>query len=271
MKPVQPTKGEIVVTQSIQRSIAAAAGSFVIAGSAAAQTSFGVGAEYTTGKYGGTEKTDTLYVPFVVKHETGPWMLKATIPYLRNSGPGNVVGAGADRVTLPGASSARRTESGLGDIVASAFYTLRDERSSGLGVDAGLKVKLPTADEAKGLGTGEMDYALQADFFKPLDSALTVFGSLGYRWYGDPPGVSLRNVPYGALGLSRRMSAETTVGVAWDYRPRITSGGAAISEATAFWSQRLSREWKLQLYGVVGFSDGSPDGGIGALLDYRFQ
>jgi hypothetical protein len=38
----------------------------------------------------------------------------------------------------------------------------------------------------------------------------------------------------------------------------------------SFWSQRMSREWKLQLYGVVGLSDGSPDAGIGALLDYRF-
>ena len=32
----------------------------MIAGSAAAQTSFSVGAEWTTGKYGEPEKTDTL-------------------------------------------------------------------------------------------------------------------------------------------------------------------------------------------------------------------
>jgi outer membrane putative beta-barrel porin/alpha-amylase len=173
-------------------------------------------------------------------------------------------------VTIPGAAAGRRTESGLGDIVASAFYGLSDERSTGLGIDLGLKVKLPTADEAKGLGTGETDYSVQADFFKPLGGALTGFGSLGYRWYGDPPGVDLRNVAYGAIGVSYRMSAETTVGAAYDYRPRITTGGSTISEVTAFWSQRMSREWKLQLYGVVGLSDGSPDAGIGALLDYRF-
>jgi hypothetical protein len=259
------------LTQSIQRSLAAAAGLFLITGGAAAQTSFGVGAEWTTGKYGEPDKTDTLYVPFIVKHETGPWLLKATIPYIHTSGPANVIGAGADRVTIPGAPAGRRTVSGLGDIVGSAFYTLQDESKSGLGIDLGAKVKLPTASESKGLGTGELDYALQADFFKPLESALTLFGSLGYRWYGDPPGFNLRNVPYGTIGLSRRMSAETTVGVAYDYRPRISDGGAAVSEATGYWSQRLSREWKLQLYGLVGFADGSPDAGIGAVLDYRFQ
>lgn len=259
------------MTQPIHRSLAAAAGALVLAGSAAAQTvnSLSAGAEYTSGKYGGTETTDTLYVPFVVKQETGRWTLKATIPYLRISGPANVVGAGADRVTIPGAGTGRRTESGLGDIVASAFYNLADERSGGLGLDLGAKVKLPTADEAKGLGTGKADYALQADLFKPLGD-ITVFGSLGYRWYGDPAGVNLRNVPYGALGASRRLSSETTIGVAYDFRPRITSGGDEVSEATAFWSQRLSREWKLQLYGVVGFSDASPDAGVGALMERRF-
>jgi hypothetical protein len=255
--------------QAIHRSLAAAAGGLFIAGSAAAQTSLGVGADFTSGKYGGSETTDTLYVPFIAKHETGRWVLKATVPYIRVSGPANVIGAGADRVTIPGASSERRTESGLGDVVASAFYNLRDERSSGWGLDLGLKVKLPTADEEKGLGTGKSDYSVQADLFRPL-GGFTLFGSLGYRWYGDPAGIDLRNVPYGALGASRRLSSDSTVGVAYDHRPRIVSGGAKISELTAFWSQRMSPEWKLQLYGVVGFSDASPDAGLGAVLERRF-
>jgi len=254
----------------MQHALAAAAGGLVLAGSAAAQNGVGIGAEYTTGKYGGTESTETLYIPFVVRHESGPLVLKATIPYLRITGPGNVVGAGDDRIALPGGSTARRTQSGVGDIVASAFYNLSDERKAAFGLDLGLKVKLPTADEAKGLGTGETDYAIQADLFKPLGGELTVFGSLGYRWYGDPPGTQLRNVPYGAIGVSRRLSQQTTVGASYDYRPRIVTGGSEISEATAFWSQRLSGNWRMQLYGVVGFSDASPDAGAGILLEQRF-
>src|SRR5918997_150431 len=85
--------------------------SFAMIGSAAAQVSVGAGAEFTTGKYGGDESTDTLYIPFVLKYETGPWLLKATVPYLRISGPANVIGAGAERITLPGASPGQRTES----------------------------------------------------------------------------------------------------------------------------------------------------------------
>jgi hypothetical protein len=249
--------------------LAAAAGGLLFAGSAAAQTSVGVGLEYTTGNYGATQSTDQLYVPFVVKHETGLWVFKATVPYLRVSGPGNVIGGGPDRIVVPGVDDARRTESGLGDIVASAFYNILDERKGGLGLDLGLKVKLATADEQKGLGTGETDYAFQADFFKPF-GATTLFGSVGYRIYGDPPAGELDDVPYGSIGLSHRMSGDTSVGAAYDFRQKITPGGSEISELTAFWSKRVSAEWKWQLYGVVGFSDASPDAGIGALLERRF-
>lgn len=250
---------------------ALAAAAFAAASPAMAQAdqvSVGTGAEYTTGKYGGTESTDTLYIPFIGRYETGRWQLKATVPYIRVSGPANVVGAGADRVALPGAA-VRRTESGLGDIVASAFYNVSDERTAAFGLDLGVRVKLGTADEAKGLGTGENDYSLQADFFKRFGE-LSAFGTLGYRFYGDPPGGDLRDVPYFALGGSYRLSPERSVGLAYDYRPRIISGGSEVSELTAFLSQRLSREWRVQLYGLVGFSDASPDAGVGALVDYRF-
>ena len=272
----------------IQRGLAAAAGTLLLAGNAAAQTgaqtaaqavatqtgapqtSVAVGAEYSTGKFGGTESTDTLYIPVVIRHETGPWVLKATVPWLRITGPGNVIGAGADRVIVPGGGNApRRTESGLGDIVLSGFYNLMDERKGGLGLDVGAKVKLPTADDQKGLGTGELDYAAQLDFFKPFD-ATTLFGSVGYRVYGDPAGTTLKDVFYTSIGASYRMSSQQAIGVAYDYRPAIVNGGGKVSEATLFWSNRLTPQWKLQVYGVVGFADASPDAAIGALLERRF-
>jgi len=228
------------------------------------------GFDYTSGKYGSSEKTEILYVPFTGKYETGAWTFRTTVPYIRITGPGNVVGAGTDRVTLPGASTARRTESGLGDIVGSAFYNLLNERSAPVGLDVGAKVKLGTADRDKGLGTGENDYSVQADVFKPF-GATTAFASLGYRWYGDPPGVELRNVVYGSAGATHKVSENTSVGAAYDWRPRVSSNGGQISEATAFVTQRLSRAWKVQLYGVKGFSTGSPDYGVGALLSYSLQ
>lgn len=240
------------------------------AGAAMAEgLSLGTGFDYTSGKYTGTEETQILYVPFIARYETGPWAFRATVPYLRITGPGNVIGAGADRVTVPGAGTARRTESGLGDIVLSAFYNVLSERRSAVGLDIGAKLKLGTADETKGLGTGEEDWAIQADVFKPLGAA-TVFGSLGHRWYGDPPGLDLKNVFYWSIGGAYRLRTDTSAGLAYDYRPAITTGGGEISELTGFVTRRLSREWKVQPYLVLGFGRASPDWGAGAQLAYSF-
>ena len=230
----------------------------------------GTGFDYTSGKYGTSEKTEILYVPLTGKYEMGPWTFRAVLPYIRVTGPGNVVGVGDDRVTLPGGSTTRRTESGLGDIVTSAFYNVMNEGRAPFGLDIGAKVKFGTADRDKGLGTGENDYSIQADAFKPF-GATTAFASLGYRWYGDPPGVALRNVVYGSAGATHKLSDNTSFGAAYDWRPRVSPNGGQISEATAFVTQRLSRAWKLQLYGVKGFSTGSPDYGAGAFLSYALQ
>jgi hypothetical protein len=247
--------------------VAAAGGA---AGAHAEGLTLATGFDYTSGKYTGTEETQILYVPFIAKYETGPWAFRATVPYLRITGPGNVIGAGADRVTVPGASTTRRTESGLGDVVLSGFYNVLSERRSAVGLDVGAKVKLGTADETKGLGTGQTDWSLQADVFKPLGAA-TLFGSLGHRWYGDPPGLDLKNVFYWSVGGAYRVSADTSAGVAYDFRPAITTGGGEISELTGFVTRRLSREWKLQPYLVLGFGKASPDWGAGAQLAYSFQ
>ncbi len=227
------------------------------------------GADYSVGKYGASERTSTLYIPTYAKYETGPWTLKAVVPYIRMTGPGNVIGAADSRITLPGAGAARRTESGLGDVVASAFYNVLKERSASLGLDLGVKIKFATADESRGLGTGKNDYSLQADFFKPV-GAFTAFGTLGYRWYGDPAGIDLRNLPYAAVGASYRVSQPTSVGFVYDWRNRIVQGGARVNELTAYVSRKFSADWKLQVYAVKGFTDGSPDFGGGLTLAYSF-
>ena len=253
---------------------AAAAGSAMAAGESV--FTLGAGAEYTTGTYGSSQSTDILYVPFIAKYETGPWILRATVPWIRITGPGNVVGAGADRVVLSEASAPRRTASGLGDIVLSGFYTvlgetglLADRSAAPIGLDLGAKVKLGTADETEGLGTGKNDYSLQADAYKTF-GAWTAFGSLGYRWYGDPAGVDLKNVFYGSLGTTYRFSRDASAGVAYDYRPKISPNGGTISEATLFATLRVSRDVKLQPYAILGFSTGSPDYGAGLLAYLAF-
>jgi hypothetical protein len=232
-------------------------------------TTWSAGAEYSSGDYGAPQKTDIFYVPFAVKHETGRWALKLTVPYVEITGPGNVIGAGGDQIVIGTSNAPRRTASGLGDIVGTVFYNILDDRKAALGLDLGAKVKLGTANSDKGLGTGENDYSVQADFFKTL-GALTPFASIGYRFYGDPPGVDFRNVFYGSVGAAYRVSRQTTAGVAYDFRDAVFAGGPRVSELTGYVSQKLSQNTKLQVYAIVGFSDASPNFGAGLNLSYSY-
>src|SRR5229473_3227524 len=74
------------------------------------------GADYSTGKYGGTSSTDILYVPLTGAYEMDKWLFKVTVPYIMVTGPGNVVrGIG---IIKNKAAGRRTTQSGVGDAVA---------------------------------------------------------------------------------------------------------------------------------------------------------
>src|SRR4051794_19358796 len=116
------------------------------------------GFDYSTGTYGTSSDTRIWYYPLMAKYEADALTLKLTVPYLKITGPSNVVAAAGQPVQV-GTNGTRRSESGAGDVVGAASYNIFDDRADGLLVDLTTKIKFATADEAKGLGTGENDYA----------------------------------------------------------------------------------------------------------------
>ncbi len=226
------------------------------------------GLDFSSGKYGSTQKTDTVYVPVIGKYETGDWTFKLTVPWVSIRGPGGVVGSGSDRVTIGSVSGNRRgTESGLGDVVAGASYTVFE--SGGWVLDLGGKVKLPTGSESRGLGTGKADFTVQADVYRSIGPA-SLFGTLGYKRMGDPDGTDFRNPVFASVGLAHRVGATTTVGLSYDWRQRLRPTSDEISEITLFASHRFSDQWKAQIYAITGFSDASPDWGSGIIVGRMF-
>src|SRR5438105_5131634 len=56
----------------------------------------GTGLHYSSGDYGTSATTTILSVPFTARYDTGPWSLRASVPYLEVSGPSAVIpGVGA--------------------------------------------------------------------------------------------------------------------------------------------------------------------------------
>lgn len=283
---------------------------FVLCGNAAAADgfTFNVGTDYTSGKYGGTDRTNVFSIPVNAKFTTGPVALRVSVPWLRVSGTGVVVpnglggigddggvssGGGGGSVGAFGCaadnrggarkaeddgpcaattsaattSAARKTERGLGDIVAAIIYT--PIQSGGTIVDITGKIKFPTANEKKALGSGKTDYALQVEGEQAIGKNF-INGGIGYKWLGDPAGINLRNVVYGVVGGGYKPTAETTVGVAYDFAQAARSGGKAPQEVSLYASQRLTKNVKLNGSIFAGLSDGSPDWGAGVSLGYNF-
>ncbi|MGB2832167.1 MAG: hypothetical protein WBC07_04400 [Methylotenera sp.] len=82
-----------------------------------------VGGDYSTGKYGSRESTDVYYMPLALAFDSGVLTYKLSIPYIRVTGPGDIVpgGFGGSSASSGGASSGGA--SGIG-----AFGCAADKR-----------------------------------------------------------------------------------------------------------------------------------------------
>lgn len=236
-----------------------------IPATAQGQFSLGTGFDFSSGQYGNTASTDILYIPVVGKYEVDDLTLKLTIPYISITGPGGVV-QGVGQVG-PAAGQVRRTDSGLGDVVASADYNFYSVGQ--LALDVLGKIKLGTADANKGLGTGKNSYAAQLDGYYAIDK-VTLFATAGYKIYDAPVGVILNNVLYGTIGASQKLNNTTSVGAMLDMATSSSPTGANQLEATIYISHKITPKLKMQANAMKGFANGSPDFGGGAMIISAF-
>ena len=222
----------------------------------------GAGLHYSTGDYGTGSETEITTLALTGRVDSGSWVYRATVPYLEVTGDNAVIpGVGRTR----GGAGRRRTESGLGDIVLSATYAAYYDRATTLGLDLTGKLKLPTADETRGLGTGEADAIFLADAYRGFDR-WTGFGGVGYHILGDAPGQPLDNVWSANAGASYKIDPRDTWGVSFDTRQRVAPGAAPQREVMGYFQRRLDAFWKGQAYALIGIANGSPDWGIGLSL-----
>lgn len=220
------------------------------------------GLTYVTGDYGLNADTDVWVQTTSLSHDQDAWKFTATVPVIRLSGPSSIIGD----VGRPGTSSV----TGLGDVSVAAAYKIIDPATGTSDFDFTTRLKLPTADENKGLGTGETDVNLELNYHRTA-GATTPFATLGYRFLGSSPAYPLRDGFYATVGVAAPLTTEGTVGgLAFTWREKIVANSEDALEAMAFISHALSERTKLQTFVLTGFSDASPNFGIGAQLGYKF-
>lgn len=228
----------------------------------------GVGADYSSGKYGGTQTTDVAYYSAFGRYEVGRWTVKLTLPWLRITGPGTVVGGDRPIVLDTTGQASRVSVSGMGDMVAALTYTAYE--SSTFLLDVTGKVKLPTASESDGLGTGKTDYIAQTDAYYTMRPGFTVFAGVGFRHFGDPVGADFRDVVSANTGVSWKVLPQMTIGASFDYRQAVIANRDPMRELTPFLVWKFSDTTKVQVYAVQGYSKSSVDWGGGAVLMQSF-
>lgn len=231
--------------------------------------SVGVGGEYSTGKYGGETSIDEVYVPVNFVYDAQRVSVRLTVPYLSVKAPEGTIVEGPNGEQIIGEGPVT-TESGLGDVVAA--LTVFDVLSLGGGdfaLDLTGEIKFGTADEDKGLGTGQTDYSFEADAFRFFDR-FTLFGGVGYLFRGDPETVDLEDAFFGTVGGSYAVSDRTRLGLFYDYQESSLPGNDALQELSATFSSRPGESWWTSGYVSTGFSDSSPDWGVGISFTVAF-
>lgn len=228
--------------------------------------SVSTGVDYSSGDYGSTTDTDMIYVPLGLKYKTDAWNVKVTVPYISIKGAGNVRPELGNVAT---SNATRTTESGLGDIVLAGGYTFLENIEKGFYGDITAKVKIPTADEDKNLGTGATDYTVQLDFMKTMGDFTPMFG-FGYKRLGDTGTLQLDNVWLWNIGMDYKVNDSLNVGVFYDWREKATATSEHQQDGSVYANVKLNDHVKLQPYAGTGFSDGSPDLNVGLTFTYTY-
>lgn len=94
-------------------------------------------------------------------------------------------------------------QTGFGDIRVGAKFKLMDDyQGDGVGLALRGFLKLPTADEAKGLGTGKVSGGADLILSKTLNRGADVHASVGYQVNSDPDRVAIGNAFNWGFGLN---------------------------------------------------------------------
>lgn len=243
-----------------RRTLTAVGAAAVCAGAQAGQFDATLGVDLSRGGYGLEQRTSILALPIRLRWSEAPWSFAVSGSQLRLNTPARLIGD-----TPVGDGTERRRVSGIGDVYVA--ITRQFDPVGGVFIDATWRTKIPTADFDKGLGTGKFDHLVRVDAFWPLNDWLP-FAALGYQFTGKRAGQRLRNAFRTSLGMARSWR-RWQFAVSVDYREKTSAAGTDALELVPSANLRLSRQWTVGGYNVIGFTDGSPDIAIGVQLTWK--
>jgi Putative MetA-pathway of phenol degradation len=237
---------------------------------------FSSSVNYSIGDYGTNKDTTIVYVPFTfgVRPVDTLW-INVTVPWIYQSSQ-NVVVTGGGVATRKKATgkfaqpATATTESGLGDVLLKVSYVLPEGKTFIPEIEPYVKIKFPTADKDRGLGTGEFDETIGVDLSKQLIGALYGYVTVAYTFVGSPPGADFSNSFGWSVGAGYTLIPSLSFFAFLDGATAIAPGQADPLELRVGAEYRLFKALKFTGAVTRGLSNGSPDWGLSAGLTARF-
>ncbi len=264
---------------------------------------------YSSGKYGTDTTTDIAYLPLSIRRLFDDGDITFTIPYICISSTGAVTllsgvpnrvsssgssgsgssgsgssggsgsgsgsgnsgpGRGSDDKSPGNVAPTASTDCGIGDLILRGRYYLVDERDWIPTIAVTGRIKFPTADENRGLGTGEFDEGFGVEVSKTLVGNWLGFVDVGYTFIGDPPGVDLRNQWYYDFGVGYNATKNLLLSAYYEeYRALIPNLSNPRDLLFAL-NYKATSALRFNASLLVGLSDGAPDYGLTGGISWRF-
>ena len=200
---------------------------------------------YKTGDFGTATKSNLYYFSPALGFVTPRYEVSVTIPYLflTNETAGQTA-----------------TEEGIGDIILRGGMVLLPETENGFSLTGSVAVKVPTADEEEGLGTGETDYGGFLAVRKRIGpNRLTL--SAGYIKVGSPSGADLNDVYVYDVRYAR-MFTRTELSAWYEGRRALIPGAKNPQEINVGFFHILNRDYSIKGSSFAGLNSGGPDFGL---------
>jgi hypothetical protein len=223
-----------------------------------------VSVNYETGKYGTTSNTDTFYMPVTIK-KYFPDMgdISLTIPYISQTGSSdvtNIDGTVFQTKLTPGAPV---TNSGVGDLILrGSYYLFSESRNVPFDLNLTAKIKVPTADDSRGLGTGEFDTGFGLEFAKTLPSGFTGYLDIYYTAIGDPPGLDLEDRVSFDAGFSLKIAPQWTMSAFYEESTPLLKSNSHLRDLLLSFEFKANSRSRLFFGTTLGLTDTSPEYGL---------
>ena len=238
---------------------------------APARFTFRTGAGYDQGDFGAAEISRAYYAPFSLRYTARRFDIGVSSAFARIDTAGGI--RLIDGVpTQTDSSSGPLQESGIGDTtIRSRFFVVIDEGrgTAKPSVTPFVKIKIPTADESRGLGTGKVDYGFGVELDKEI-GPIFLFGDVAYTVMGKIPELGFRNRPAASVGVGKQVTENVTVSSMVDWRRAIIAGNTNPTELVGVLSYRLTPRVSISPNAFKGLSQGSADYGVGVQMSFKF-